>query len=215
MRSAVNNRFVEQNKVLVVTAAAHAEAGRAFRRSLHTRQKLHCLDYIHFAHQCRNSLDRLDGQMFGAHLRLCHMGVPPFRRHDHLRQPVLAQLQPHVQPPVLRNVHRLLLRLIAQIGEHQRISARRKAQRIQPVGIRHGTRACPFHQHAGTDKVFPAAAVRHAPAHRCPPRLRVSPRRRPKQHRCPDNKPHHSFHPPVNAGGREILCARLSCGIWG
>ena len=79
----VDRHTVEEQQVLVGTAATHIHACRGFRAVLHTWQQLDGFQHVGFAKQSRDAFNLLHGQLYHTHLGAAgtHRGTGGLHNH--------------------------------------------------------------------------------------------------------------------------------------
>ena len=162
MRHIVERHAVEQEEVLVGTAATHIHATVALTSALHTRHQLQGLDDVGLAEEHRHRLDFLHRHVHGAHLRRPHV-ARAFRGDGHLVEGhTLPHL--HIELHIAAEGHVVGLRFIPHVGDAQADAVGLEGQRIMAVEVGHGTLAAAGVEHRGADEGLAVALVGHRAA---------------------------------------------------
>ena len=109
----VDGHAVQQDEVLVRTAAAHIEAGRTLAAALHARHHLQDFQHIGFAEEDRRVPDLDQGNVHGAQIGALDAGV--LLRHDPGLRQRLTSLQRDIDDRIAPQVHMQHEVLIANV----------------------------------------------------------------------------------------------------
>ena len=115
----INRDAVEQQQVLIGSAATYIKAGRAFRTGLHARQQLDGLDYVHLAGQRRHMLDLVYGNLDGAHLRSADAQFGSRSRDSRTGQHLCGRLEGHMDDGIALEPERSIHGFIADVRPFQ------------------------------------------------------------------------------------------------
>ena len=162
----VERHAVEQQQVLVRTAAADIEAGRTFRTGLHAGQQLQGLEDVHLAADGRNALDLGHRHLDGAHLRTPdadfgvgggHHGAGQLRRNGR---------QPDIEKRVAHERERHFGGRISHIGIFQGMLTGGERQRIVAEVVGHGSLPRGGFEHGCAQQRLTRSGVGHIAADR-------------------------------------------------
>ena len=139
MLGVVEGDAVEQQEVLLRSAAAHIDAAEAFGAALHARHELDGLEHVVLTEEHRSVFYHLHRQFDGAHFGTGDAGV--FTGHHRRLLERRSGGQMDVDGGVALEVQFQRLLGVANVREGEIVLALRKRQRVEAVSVGNGALA--------------------------------------------------------------------------
>ena len=164
MAGVVHGGIVQQDQVLIGTAAAHVETTVAFAVVLHAGQELDRFQDVHFAEQCGQRRQFLHIQFHPAHFGAFGILVVALAHDLDLLHHDRGRTRIDIDHHIFRDVQLSFEVLVAEEAHHQRVFPRWNIDHVIAIDVGGGAFQRFLHIDVGPDQGFAIGSILHVAA---------------------------------------------------